>query len=638
MKHIRTFMIFSLLAIWSVANLTAQTCFVKKTDPSGFNVSDQLHALEQAACNLKNTFPEPFKSQFKVIDAAYYLHNPVMKDASLNLWDYLKQEASNESPYYLLVAREITTTEFISRFRVDVKFPTTGEFDCVTAAKIISLGQQVEAVMNQKYLASGKSPYQYPNAEIEGMKVLQDEVFRFVDCCLCCQNRPEQKMMSDSCSQCTFSGDAMAGYLKSLGFAEYADAVVTVSSQTYSLPLESQHKVDVQIRGVSIALTDELNSFLSSAQTVGTAKARVKVFNDVNCNDFESYSPLSHSGIYTEDIVVIDRGGTKRIFYKITEEITGNPAAAKNENIQERQAVLPVLAVWLLKRAAMAAVNVATHLLTETALEYYFGDHVDFWAAWGAVDLDWWEVIEAGAEGIIGANNIKVQMLMGACRQTVDYLLETPYGQIDPWQIGGSVLMGALTGALNYYIDSGTEKFQGLLNKYGPDIAVKSFKKLGVHQIFFKFKSFRRTYINIVWKKAKPTDRGWLIEEALKFSSFKGWNWVGPSNGPGDFLTNGWASQVKSIAKANPVQDWSNIKTHLDKGCDQLIVCLTKPQYAQYNIANLRLDIVIPSSEAVHYNALLQKVRGYIAQKYPNSPQIQQMLNDQKVIIGTFLE
>jgi hypothetical protein len=76
----------------------------------------------------------------------------------------------------------------------------------------------------------------------------------------------------------------------------------------------------------------------------------------------------------------------------------------------------------------------------------------------------------------------------------------------------------------------------------------------------------------------------------------------------------------------------------LDKGCDQLIACLTKPQYAQYNIANLRLDIVIPSSEAVHYNALLQKVRGYIQKQYLNVPEIQQMLLNDKVIIGTFLD
>ena len=585
MKRIQAILALLFLAYLSYPSLTAQTCFVKKADASGLNITEQLPSLEQAACSLKNIFPEPFKNQFKVFEAAYYLHNPVMKDATENLWNHLKQDVSDESQYYLLIAREITPAEFTSRFRVDIKLPTTGEFDCVTATKIVSLSQQVEAVMNQKFAASGKSPYLFPNAEIEGMKVLQDEVFRFVDCCLCCQNRSAQRMMSDSCSQCTFSGDAMAGYLKSLGFAEYADAVVTVSSQTYSQPLESQHKVDVQIRGFSIPLTDELNSFLSSAQAVGTAKARVKVFDNANCNDFENFAPLSHSGIYTEDIVVIDRDGKKRIFYKITEEISSNPVSAKSDNQAERP--LPVLAIWLLKRAAMAGVSVITHIGSEWVFEKYFGDQPTWEAAWEAVDLDFWETVNAGVEGLIGADQWKVQIFLGVFTQMADYVMETPYEQISTTGVFSNALLGGFHGALNVFLDNGSEKVLKLLNKYGPDVAVKSFKKLNIHEIFFKFKSFRKTYINVVWAKADPLNRGWLIEEALQFSTYKGWTRVGQNNGPADFFhVTGWVSQVKTIAKVNPnvPAEWNNVRTQVNAACDQLISALGNPNYAGSNI------------------------------------------------------
>jgi hypothetical protein len=638
MNRIQSILILFFLACWPNTTLNAQTCFVRKADASGLNISDQLPSLEQAACNLKNTFPEPFKSQFKVFEASYYLHNPVQKDATENLWNYLKQDVSDEAQFYLLIAREVTSTEIVSRFRVDVKFPTTGEFDCVTPAKITSLAQQVEAAINQKYTASGRIPYLYPSAEIEGMKVLQDEVFRFVDCCLCCQNRPEQRMMTDSCSQCTFSGDAMAGYLKSLGFAEYADAIVTVSSQTYSQPLESQHKVDVQIRGFSIPLTDELNAFLSSAQAVGTAKARVKVFNDTNCNEFENYAPLSHSGIYTEDIVVIDRDGKKRIFYKITEEISGNPVAAKKGDQAERP--LPVLAIWLLKRAAMAGVGVITHIGSEWVFEKYFGDHPSWETAWEAVDLDFWETVNAGVEGLIGADQWKVQVFLGVFSQMADYVMETPYDQITISGVFSNALLGAFNGALNVFIDGGSEKLLGWLNKYGPDIAVKSFKKLSIQEYFFNFKSFRKTYINVVWVKADPLNRGWLIEEALQFSTYKGWTRVGQTNGPADFFhTTGWVSQVKSIAKVNPniPTEWNNVKTQVTAACNQLISAVGNPPYTG---SNARLVIVFPQSQAQYYNALKQKIVDHIKSTPTlwNNTSIQYMVNSDKIIIGTFLE
>ncbi len=216
--------------------------------------------------------------------------------------------------------------------------------------------------------------------------------------------------------------------------------------------------------------------------------------------------------------------------------------------------------------------------------------------------------------------------------------METPWEQVSISGIFSNALLGGFNGALNVFLDNGSEKVLKMLNKYGTEIAVKSFKKLNIQEVFFKFKSFRKTYINVVWIKAKPTDRGWLIEEALQFSTYKGWTRVGQTNGPADFFhVTGWVSQVKSIAKANPdiPSEWSNVRDHVNDACHQLIAALN-----QYPNSALRLDIVIPQNQAQYYSKLKQKIENHIrnSNQFAGNPNIQSIINNGNLIIGTFLE
>lgn len=628
-NHYFKTLIFLLCQI--LANFGLAQSYVTLSDASGFDSSPYIGILNQSATELQDAIPSSQNLSFKIIEFGYYLHSASTVEGTEPIWNLAISQADAINPYYLLIGKESSYEGLFNRFRVRLKMPQTGMFECMDPIKRTVIEQQIELAINQKYAQLGSSPYNYAQAEIVGIETLKGYFDTYSSCCM-------NGVYSSNCDQCTFTNDEIASYLSSSGFAEYKDATVSIESQAYSGNLVSPIMINVTIGGHIVPLTDELEWFLGQASAYGTAQAKVSLFNSGNCDSFSDYAPLSvGNNVYTEDLVVVDKGGETRLFYRISENLSGNPAL-KPGDPNEKRAALPVVAVWLLKRAAMAGVGVMTHIGTELIFEKWFGDYVDWGDAWDAVDLDWLEVVQAGVEGAIGADAAKIQIFVAVFTQAVDYTLETDGDQITWEGVFSNALLGGVQGLINIYADELMGSFTKRLDKYGPKLAHQSLEKLGIKDLFFEIKSFRKTFIGILWDS--PTDdltRGKLIEEVLKFNTFKqadGWQWVGPLNGPTDYVHNaGWTSQVKSIAKINPAKDWTNMQKSVNKACDQLIASLN-----DYPGNSLRMDIPIPAGQLGYKNQALNKIRQHI-QNHPTygpNARIQAMLSSNNIFIGTY--
>jgi hypothetical protein len=202
-KNMKKISILICIALYSL-QVFSQTCYVAKTDATGIDNSAYQSSLNAAACELKASFPQPFNQQFKVVEFGYYLHIVSTKDGMESLWTKMKQDAQQEAPYYLLIAKESTPQSIYERFRVSIKLPSVAPFACIDEFKLKTIEQQLELVINQKYQSFGSSFFRYADAEIEGMKKLQDIIFKYTDCCLCCGNR------QSGCESCEYIDNSIA--------------------------------------------------------------------------------------------------------------------------------------------------------------------------------------------------------------------------------------------------------------------------------------------------------------------------------------------------------------------------------------------------------------------------------------------
>ena len=625
MKRISTLLIFQFFYF-----LIFCQNYIEVSHTSGITNTSFATSLESAATKVNQAVPSSENIDFKVLDFGYYVHVDKIKDANETLWNAAVAKAETLAPFYLLIGKETERISLYTTFKVKLKMPFNGMFTCMDEVKREMMEQQIEIAINDKFESLGGTPNDYPLAEIEGMEILENYFKTYSNCCV-------NGTYSTNCDACTFSNGEMANYLSSQGYLTYSNTTVTVSTQQYNGLLDSPVNIDLEIEGNKVKFTEELDWFLNGASDFGTTKARVKVFDANNCETFKDFESLSiGSEVYVEDIVIINKDGETLFFYKIHENLINNPTVARET---AKRGAIPVVVVWLLKRAAMAGVGALTHILTEVVFEYWLGGHETMWGAWQATDLKFWEVVSAAGEGALGGESKIIQIFWNIGAQITTYVMETPYEEITFEGVFSNTVLGAIQGLLNIYLDE-LNLFKWV-DKYGTEIVHQSLVRTGIKETFFKSRTFRRTFIGVLWDS--PTDpkvRGKLMEEVLKFNTFRqsdGWNWVGPQNGPADYVFNGGVtSQVKSIAKINPLEDWANMRASVKKACEQLIQSLN-------NLPNntLRMDIPVPDNQMQYSQDALERISDYIRNRYgPNKPNFNQelmdMINSNNIHIGTY--
>ena len=108
-----------------------QNCYEVLSDATGIDRTQNQSELETVACELRQAFPTEFKNQFKVFGFGFYSQNEYMEGGFDKFWDMAKEDAAVESPFYLLMGRQLPDSQGNSKMWFDLKLPNEGNFACI---------------------------------------------------------------------------------------------------------------------------------------------------------------------------------------------------------------------------------------------------------------------------------------------------------------------------------------------------------------------------------------------------------------------------------------------------------------------------------------------------------------------------
>ncbi len=273
---------------------------------------------------------------------------------------------------------------------------------------------------------------------------------------------------------------------------------------------------------------------------------------------------------------------------------------------------IPIVIVWILKKAAQAGAGALVDISIQLAMEYWLGGHSSWADAWKALDIDEIQVLSSAAEAMVGGKYAST--IISAFSDLTNYLVTTPYEQISLEGIVSSSAFGAISGYLggkaSDYIGDVVKYFQ----KYGAEKPWQGLKALGIHPFFFNLRAFREEAIFHIWRDMADVPRGKMLEELLTYSRYKNYTWANAAremNGPIDFHLNGLGVQLKTIKNANPHNNWSSIQQSVKNGLDQLKQVVNNG-WNGMNFNNSRLDIMIPGEHEATLAALEIKIMDYL--------------------------
>lgn len=148
LQHLIAFRFLIAIAalILFLPNLKAQSCYEIISDNTGMDITSYQSELEAAACALRDAFPEEFQSQFKVYDFGFYLHNEVMESGYQAVFDKFKTHVASQSNYYLILGRQISDNQGISKIWTDFLIPGLENFKCIEEIEHLKL--QIQNIGN----------------------------------------------------------------------------------------------------------------------------------------------------------------------------------------------------------------------------------------------------------------------------------------------------------------------------------------------------------------------------------------------------------------------------------------------------------------------------------------------------------
>jgi hypothetical protein len=121
----------------------------------------------------------------------------------------VKEQIDKPDTYYLAIVKESSSQGLYTKFHVDIKLPSTSPFDCIDNDRLAIITKQVELAISQNFQQSGFSPSQYYQAEIQGMKKLEDIIYKYVDCAVCAKNKSV-----NACKTCDYVDKDLSDFAK----------------------------------------------------------------------------------------------------------------------------------------------------------------------------------------------------------------------------------------------------------------------------------------------------------------------------------------------------------------------------------------------------------------------------------------
>ena len=196
-----------------------------------------------------------------------------------------------------------------------------------------------------------------------------------------------------------------------------------------------------------------------------------------------------------------------------------------------------------------------------------------------------------------------------------------------------NLLGGAVSGFIGANAGELFDKIAPYIRKLGAKRAFTQLKELGIFPQIAKNKQLRNYFIERLFASEfiTATERGKLLEELMWHTKYSNMDWIGPVNGPLDFIdvANSFGVQLKSVAKPALTGDgWSNLRAGVKKGLDQLREALDAG-----TITTGRLDVQIPA-EFVHLkDEFLDKKKISLDLENPASP-----YHGIEIVIGSFTD
>ncbi len=193
--------------------------YVKLDDASGFNTAPYQDSLEAHAQALNLALPEAFRSQFRVYDFGFYLHQEVT-DGYPDVFEKKRAEIAAITPYYLIFGKQTDKTGIYTKFWVDLNLPVNS-FECLTLSYYSIITEKVRYKVGQNYEQNGRTCSSYSEAEIAGMQ----EFIRIIN-----------NIKNGQC--CDFEPEEILEVLNGMGFVGYH---CIISEQPGARPLQDQN-------------------------------------------------------------------------------------------------------------------------------------------------------------------------------------------------------------------------------------------------------------------------------------------------------------------------------------------------------------------------------------------------------------
>lgn len=271
--------------------LTAQSCYVQKTDVSGIDTDQSKEFLNQNACSLIETFPSEFQANFKVLGFGLYRLSAYANGAIEASVAQAKKEAEASSSYYLVFAKISTAKQIYNEFHIELKLPESGIFACLTPSLRSLLISRVQSAVLAAYQEKGNNPYFYALAEVAGIKELKKIV---------------EELKSGSC--CPITANEIKEDLESKGFfgipcqIEIPAARTTPEKRSAS-SVTDYANLNIQVEGRAFDPKLRLTEILATLSSKGKAGNGYITRNENYCDgNFKSVSDLYTANLTDYDI------------------------------------------------------------------------------------------------------------------------------------------------------------------------------------------------------------------------------------------------------------------------------------------------------------------------------------------------
>lgn len=259
---------FSLLATF----VKSQNCYQVIGDQVGFQSTAIIQEMELASCALRDSFPSRFRNDFKVLDFGFYPVNNFTKGNFETVWQDFKKKAGESQNFYLLIGRAASIDGIYSKIFIDIKFPKTHEFDCVTDVQISILRNILELEANKIK----------DQSIVQLEKAIMSKFQEFLSDKLICCNTGNR---STQCGEC-LDNESFANYLDQNEFnVSTVENLVKTEYKNTSGNIKEYAKLSFSQNGATIdviqTVKDLVNELIAVTPNVG---AEIQYYKSDSCS------------------------------------------------------------------------------------------------------------------------------------------------------------------------------------------------------------------------------------------------------------------------------------------------------------------------------------------------------------------